>query len=107
MDSTGKLFLIPTPLGDNPPLEVLPISVKKATELIDYYIVENEKTARRFIKRLINQKYNLSLKSSLNKYTNDEEIIDFLDPCLEGNNVGLLNGCPGSRSWIRNRKVAQ
>ena len=52
MNSTGKLFLIPTPLGDNPPLEVLPISVKKATEFIDYYIVENEKTARRFLKKI-------------------------------------------------------
>ena len=98
MDSTGKLFLIPTPLGDNPPLEVLPISVKKATELIDYYIVENEKTARRFIKKINQSKVQSELKIKvLNKYTSDEEIIDFLDPCLEGNNVGLLSeaGCPG------------
>jgi 16S rRNA (cytidine1402-2'-O)-methyltransferase len=37
----GKLYLIPTRLGDNPPLEVLPISIKKMIENIDYYIVEN------------------------------------------------------------------
>ncbi|MFT6929626.1 MAG: 16S rRNA (cytidine1402-2'-O)-methyltransferase, partial [Sediminicola sp.] len=42
----GKLYLIPTTLGDNEPLEVLPISIKRAIEEIDYYIVENEKTAR-------------------------------------------------------------
>ena len=50
-DSRGKIFLIPTTLGDNEPLEVLPISIKRTIEDIDYYIVENEKTARRFIKK--------------------------------------------------------
>ncbi|MEJ2114254.1 MAG: hypothetical protein P8X62_11390 [Flavobacteriaceae bacterium] len=45
----GKLYLIPTRLGDNPPLEVLPISVKKIIEQIDYYIVENEKSARGYL----------------------------------------------------------
>ena len=39
--SKGQLYLIPTRLGDNPPLEVLPISIKKVIEDIDYYIVEN------------------------------------------------------------------
>ena len=53
----GKLYLIPTTLGDNAPLEVLPISIKKIIEQIDTFIVENEKTARRFIKS-INPKEN-------------------------------------------------
>ena len=48
----GKLFLIPTTLGQNEPLEVLPISVKKIVEGLDFFIVENEKSARRFIKKL-------------------------------------------------------
>ena len=47
---TGKLYLIPTGLGDNAPLEVLPLSIKKVIENIDTYIVENEKAARKFIK---------------------------------------------------------
>ena len=58
-DHTGTLYLIPTRLGDNPPLEVLPISVKKIIELIDDYIVENEKTARRFIKKVVLRNHNL------------------------------------------------
>ncbi len=41
MNTKGKLYLIPTRLGDNPPLEVLPISIKKVIENLDYYIVEN------------------------------------------------------------------
>ena len=48
----GKLYLIPTTLGDTEPLEVMPISVKKVIESLDHFIVENEKTARRYIKRI-------------------------------------------------------
>ena len=52
----GTLFLIPTTLGDNPPMEVLPISVKTKVEELNHFIVENEKAARRFIKKLIPNK---------------------------------------------------
>ena len=93
----GKLYLIPTRLGDNPPLEVLPISIKKVIEDIDYYIVENEKTARRFIKRVSPGKSQPSLKLQvLNKYTTEAERNTYLDSCLEGISIGLLSeaGCP-------------
>ena len=50
--SKGKLYLIPTTLGDTSALEVLPISVKKVVEMIDHYIVENEKAARKSIKAI-------------------------------------------------------
>ena len=56
MSEKGKLYLIPTTLGDNEPLEVLPLSVKKVVEELDHFIVENEKTARRFIKRITPKK---------------------------------------------------
>ena len=97
MDDYGKLYLIPTRLGDNPPLEVLPISIKKIIESIDDYIVENEKTARRFIKRVTPGKSQPSLKLKvLNKYTTREELNTYMNPCLEGVSVGLLSeaGCP-------------
>ena len=58
---TGKLYLIPTTLGDTEPLNVLPLTVKKAIENIDTYIVENEKTARRFIKKISSGKQQSSL----------------------------------------------
>lgn len=95
--TVGKLYLIPTRLGDNPPLEVLPISIKKVIEDIDYYIVENEKTARRFIKRISPGKSQPKLKLSiLNKYTTEAERNTFLNPCLDGESIGLLSeaGCP-------------
>ena len=96
--SSGKLFLIPTTLGDNAPLEVLPISVKKVIEQTNVFIVENEKTARRFIKKISSGKSQSALQIfHLNKFTNAIELPEFLEPCLKGINVGLLSeaGCPG------------
>ncbi|MDN3665449.1 SAM-dependent methyltransferase [Algibacter miyuki] len=94
----GKLFLIPTTLGDNNPLDVLPITVKNTIDNIDIFIVENEKTARRFIKKISPEKSQPSLQLFLlNKRTEASELPAFLNPCLEGLNVGLLSeaGCPG------------
>jgi 16S rRNA (cytidine1402-2'-O)-methyltransferase len=93
----GKLYLIPTRLGDNPPLEVLPLSIKKIIEEVSHYIVENEKSARRFIKRISPGKSQGSLKMLLlNKYTQEHELDHFLDTCKEGIHMGLLSeaGCP-------------
>ncbi|WP_353778525.1 SAM-dependent methyltransferase [Winogradskyella sp. 3972H.M.0a.05] len=96
-NTPGKLYLIPTRLGDNPPLEVLPISIKKIIEQVDDYIAENEKTARRFIKRVSPNKSQgkLSFKP-LNKFTDPSEISSYLDECKEGKSIGLLSeaGCP-------------
>ncbi|UWX53641.1 SAM-dependent methyltransferase [Maribacter litopenaei] len=94
----GKLYLIPSTLGEISPLEVLPISIKRAIEEIDIYIVENEKTARHFIKKLSPRKSQPSLTLfALNKFTEASEIPSFLNPCLEGIDVGILSeaGCPG------------
>lgn len=97
MTTPGKLYLIPTTLGDNEPLEVLPISVKHTIEQLDTFIVENEKTARRFIKKICPEKSQPSLNIFvLNKFTEASELPEFLEPCLKGTHVGLLSeaGCP-------------
>lgn len=89
---TGKLYLIPTTLGDNEPLEVLPISVKQVIENTTHFIVENEKSARRFIKKITPKKSHSSLIIYvLDKYTEETEIINYLDACFQGENVGLLS----------------
>ena len=93
----GKVYLIPCTLGDTPPLEVLPLLVKKAIEEIDHYIVEHEKTARRFIKNISPRKSQPNLDFSLiNKFTDDSEIPAMLAPCHDGIDVGVLSdaGCP-------------
>lgn len=90
--SLGKLYLIPTTLGDNEPLEVMPISVKKVVEEVDYFIVENEKSARAFIKKISPKKSQPDLKiMMIDKYASDLEIQHYLDVCGEGVSVGLLS----------------
>ena len=94
----GNLYLIPCPLGDVPPLVVLPISAKNAVENIDHYIVENQKEARRFIKSIVPEKQQSLLNlQEINKFTLPEEIPAMLNPCLEGFDVGVISdaGCPG------------
>lgn len=94
----GILYLIPTPIGDNSPFEVLPISVKKIVEELKYFIVENEKIARRFIKKIIPGKNQEELVLfPLNKFTTQEELNSYIRPCLDGISMGLLSdaGCPG------------
>ncbi len=88
----GKLYLIPTTLGDNEPLEVLPYSVKKVIEEVNVFIVENEKTARRFIKRITPRKSQSSLTIlKLDKYAEEIEVRKYLDVCEQGISVGLLS----------------
>lgn len=88
----GKLYLIPTTLGDNEPLEVLPLSVRKAINDISYFIVENEKSARRFIKKITPHKAQGSLDIKLiDKFTEEAETQHYLDICKEGIDVGLLS----------------
>jgi len=98
MQSQGNLYLIPCTLGETSPLEVLPFLVKKAVEEIDIYIVENEKNARRFIKNIDPKKSQANLHINLiNKYTDESEIPGMLQPCLDGQDIGVISdaGCPG------------
>jgi len=95
---SGKLYLIPTTLGESKISEVLPESIKSIIKKIDNYIVENEKTARRSIKHVLPEKEQPSLKfNTLNKFTDPLELHSFLEPCKIGLDVGLLSeaGCPG------------
>lgn len=88
----GKLYLIPTTLGENEPLEVMPYSVKTIVELLNHYVVENEKSARRFIKKITPKKVQSSLvMMRLDKYAIEIETRTYLDFCDQGVSVGLLS----------------
>jgi 16S rRNA (cytidine1402-2'-O)-methyltransferase len=94
----GKLYLIPTTMGDCDPMDVLPQTIKRSIDLINYYIVENEKTARKSIKSVNPEKKQSELVLfALNKHTETKEHLDFIKPLLEGKNMGLMSeaGCPG------------
>ncbi|HEY4616775.1 MAG TPA: SAM-dependent methyltransferase [Flavobacterium sp.] len=96
--SLGKLYLIPTTMGDCDPMDVLPHTVKRTIDFIDHYIVENDKTARKSIKEVSPEKKQSELVLfTLNKRTEVKEHLDFIKPLLEGKNMGLMSeaGCPG------------
>ena len=98
MTSLGKLYLIPTTLGEMNADDVLPQTIKRTIDFIDFYIVENEKTARKSIKMVHAEKKQSELKLFLlNKHTDTKAHLDFIKPLLEGHNVGLMSeaGCPG------------
>lgn len=95
--STPKLFLIPTTLGESELTDVLPSKIKEIILLCNYYIVENEKTARQFIKKICPEKIQADLQISvLNKHTSAEEFSSFLTPIEKGNSIGIISeaGCP-------------
>jgi 16S rRNA (cytidine1402-2'-O)-methyltransferase len=95
---TPTLYLIPSSLGENFQSDAFPNQIKSIIEKLDYFIVENEKEARRFIKKITPDKKQSTLKLfPLNKHTSAEEIATYLNPCLEGNEMGLISdaGCPG------------
>jgi len=97
MNTKGKLLLFPTLLGENHFEEVLPLKTIESIRKTKYFVVENERTARRFISSL---KSNFPIPELLfwtldkhNPNTNYNEAFAILE---QGEDVGLLSeaGCP-------------
>ena len=98
--SKGCLYMIPTTIGDvkdNPKDQIAPSNLMLTIGL-NHFIVENLKTTRRFLRKL-DPKFDIdnSTFSVLNKHTKINDISAFLQPCREGEDVGLISeaGCPG------------
>lgn len=93
----GFLYLIPITLGDTDLEIVLPIHNKKIIQSIKIFIVENIRTARRFLKKTDS---NINIDEitffELNKHTDLNQISTYLEPVLKGENIGLMSeaGCP-------------
>ena len=89
---TGQLFLLPAPLGNDAVSKQIPDYNKHIINEISYYIVEDIRTARRYLKQL---KPDLTLDNlkfaELNEHTRDHELIDILQPVLNGDDVGLIS----------------
>lgn len=97
MSKKGKLYLIPTPLGEDGD-HVLPQYVKDIIHQLDLFIVEKAKTARRYIKTTGHPKPISELVfSELNKRIDYNEWSQYLKAAEAGIDIGLLSeaGCPG------------
>jgi len=98
MSNKGTLFLIPTTLGDSPLSKVIPEDVQQIVNSIDHYVVEDLRSARRYLSKLgVRKPINTLEFTALNKRTQSEEISELLEPALNGHNLGLMSeaGCPG------------
>jgi 16S rRNA (cytidine1402-2'-O)-methyltransferase len=88
----GKLHLIPTTLGESDPLAVIPNTAIEIGRTLTHFIVENERTARRFLKSIGTE---ISLNdlqlNALNKHTVLSDIPQMVKPLLEGLDMGLMS----------------
>ncbi|MDX9891117.1 MAG: SAM-dependent methyltransferase [Bacteroidales bacterium] len=88
----GKLFLIPAPLGEIDFSVIFPNFNAQIIQDIDYFIVEELRTGRRFIKKLGMKKPIESLDIQLlNEHSKPKDCDHYLQPCLKGHHVGLLS----------------
>lgn len=89
---SGVLHLIPSPLGDNDPKEVIPISILETIPSIKHFVVEEVRTARRFLSKAglkgMIEELNFYV---LNEHTKPEDVEKYVNVLLDGNDVGLIS----------------
>lgn len=91
------LYLIPNLLGETPTDQVLPPYNRDIILGIRHFIVEDVRTARRFLK-LVDRSIDIDQLTfyTLNKHTNPDEVASMLRPLEEGSSMGVISeaGCP-------------
>ncbi|MGD0341663.1 MAG: SAM-dependent methyltransferase [Bacteroidales bacterium] len=94
----GNIYLIPVTLGGEDFNYVIPAKVISLTRDIRYFIVEEIRSARRYL-RLIDKAFPIdeSHFELLNEHTGDKDISNYIEPCLKGFDLGLMSeaGLPG------------
>ena len=93
----GTLYLIPVPLGPTAPKDSLPANVLATVRPLTYFVVEQAKTARAFLKAAGTDTPLQELQlEELNEHTKADALDRLLAPLRSGHDVGLLSeaGCP-------------
>lgn len=91
------LYLLPVTLGDTSIDMVLPSYNREVISGIRHFIVEDVRSARRFLKKADKETDIDALTFyTLNKHTSPEEISGYLKPLIEGQPMGVISeaGCP-------------
>lgn len=90
--SKGKLYLIPSPLGDNDPQEVIPQPVLESLQRFRTFVVEEVRTARRYLSRAgLKGKIGELEFHELNEHTDAALIEGYLTLFDDGNDVALIS----------------
>ncbi len=88
----GTLYLIPVTLGDSPVAQVIPAYVLELIEQLDHYIVEDLRSARRYLKRAGLKKAIDKLSFYLlNEHTEERALEGLLEVLVQGHDTGLLS----------------
>jgi 16S rRNA (cytidine1402-2'-O)-methyltransferase len=93
----GTLYLIPVPLGASPVREALPETVIGQAARLRYFVAENAKSARAFLKSLPSESPLREIDiRELNEHTPPDALPGLLAPLLAGHDAGLVSeaGCP-------------
>lgn len=97
MELKTALYLIPVGISDAPIYDVLPSSNIEIIRQIRFFIVENVRTARRFLKKC-DPGFDIGACTffELNRHTDLTEVASFIQPLREGQPVGVMSeaGCP-------------
>lgn len=92
MTDKGKLYLIPSPLGDNDPTEVIPLPVLKSLEGFSTFVVEEIRTARRYLSKAgLKGKIGELHFYELNEHTDPATVEGYIKLFDNGNNVALIS----------------
>lgn len=88
----GTLFLIPSGLGENASPGSLPPDILSVAARLNHFVVEDLRTARRFLKSILPSINIDSLSFQvLDEHTRPENISSLLGPIMEGHDLGLLS----------------
>lgn len=91
-EEKGKLFLIPAPLGDNEPSEVIPAPVLESLHGFRTFVVEEIRTARRYLSKAGLKGHIGELEfNELNEHTDQATVESYLRLFDEGNDVALIS----------------
>jgi 16S rRNA (cytidine1402-2'-O)-methyltransferase len=94
----GKLYLIPNTLGDSSPEMVLPAKLLGTIEHISHFLVEDERNARRYLRKIgFSRSFDETFFSLLNEHTISDDFSTLLQPLFKGFDVGIISdaGVPG------------
>lgn len=91
-NNKGRLYLIPSPLGDNDPSEVIPQPVLESLKGFSTFVVEEVRTARRYLSKAGLKGHIGGLQfHELNEHTDAATVEGYLRLFDDGNDVALIS----------------